>query len=157
MLAVNVLQHQYSISGGAFEKRDLSTKGIWICTGLYGWDYMNKVAFLCHFDHPLSAISIPRIFKEVRSSVPDEHHFEGKLIGGKTWFWSRCTRNCIKELIANQEYLNISLSEVPFKNSINDKIDMTICAETGEITYTKLKGKACPTGISWFFKGMQHV
>lgn len=116
MRSVNVLQRQYAISSDKLGRRILSTKGIVSCTGLYGWDEINKVSFLCHFDDPMSANSTPEILKQIRSQVSNEHYFEAYLIGGKGWLWSRYTRGRIKKLVSSQQVLNISVREIPFNN-----------------------------------------
>ncbi len=158
MRKVNVLQHQYAITASNSELTKLSTKGIWICTGWYGWDRENKVAFLCHFDSPLSAASIPKVLKNIRSCVPDKHHFESVLVGGKGWFWSQRTRNSIKDIVSNQNEVNISITEEPFSKFPFSVINVTICSVTGEVSYEKLSGRPTPNSPwFWFFKPMQHV
>lgn len=154
MSNIRVLQHQYSI---AKNSSLLFTNNIWICTGFYGWDDINKVAFLCHFDHPFSVKSLPVILRKIRRLVPDEHSFEAVLIGGKGWFWSRVTRNNIKNVIKRQSVLKISIVEKPFKNCIANSVDVTICSKTGKVSLEKVVGQSAPNGICWFFKSMQQV
>jgi hypothetical protein len=157
MRNVNVLQHQYAISSEKLGIRKLSTKGIWICTGFYGWDKKNKVAFLCHFDHPKSADAISEILNKIKSQVPEEHHFESYLIGGKSWFWSRFTRNRINGLVENQKELNISINALPFKNLPFSSVNVTICSKTGQVSHEKLAGSPAPKGGVWFFKPLVYV
>ncbi|MEZ9631292.1 hypothetical protein BCT86_13725 [Vibrio breoganii] len=154
MSITRVLQHQYAMTkdGGL-----LSTNSIWICTGFYGWDEANKVAFLCHFDHPLSVSSLPVILREIRRLVSDEHSFEAVLIGGKGWFWSRLTRGNIKALIERQSIVKLSITEKPFRNWLSNTIDVTICSKTGNVSFDKVIGRSAPKGFSWFIKPMQQV
>ena len=154
MSNTRVLQHQYTIAKNG---NLLTTNNIWICTGFYGWDETNKVAFLCHFDHPFSVKSLPAIFRKIRELVPDEHSFDAMLIGGKGWFWSRVTRSNIKAIIKRQSIVKISVAEKPFKNWFSNTVDVTICSKTGKVSFDKVIGKSAPKGISWFIKPMQQV
>jgi len=147
----NVRQHQYGVLASGKSIKYLSTKGIWICTGWYGWDSKNEVAFLCHFDHPASALSVLRILKEVRKMVPEDHHFETTLIGGKGWFWSRWTRQCIKDLALGQTRLNVSINEEPFRNCFTDKVDVTIFPKTGIVSLKPIAKGNVPRKKNWFF------
>ncbi|WP_337916379.1 hypothetical protein [Vibrio cholerae] len=151
---VQVLQHQYSIAKNA---ESLSTNNIWICTGFYGWDSLNKVAFLCHFDHPCSVKALPNILRKIRKLVPDKHSFEACLIGGKGWFWSRTTRRNINACIQKQSIINLSVSEAPFQNWITNKVDLTICSKTGKVSFDKVVGRSTPKGVFWCIKPMQQV
>jgi hypothetical protein len=84
----SVMQHQYAISSEPHGSAVLSTKGILICTGWYGWDPTSGIGFLCHFDRPGSASSVPEIIRELRQVAPENHRFRSVLVGGKEWFWS---------------------------------------------------------------------
>ena len=118
---------------------------------------MNKVAFLCHFDSPLSAKSLPDILEELAKHVPQEHHFEAVLIGGKRWFWSPITRKRIKEFASKQSVINLNFSDIPFCNRPINTIDVTISPITGETHHHKLSGRPARKGFLWFFKKIIKV
>ena len=134
MNSANVLQHQYAFARASDECAVLATKGIWICTAWYGWDEKNKIAFLCHFDSPFSAFSVNRIVNELSGITPKGGQYKSILVGGKKWFWSKCTRNCIKELVATQNNLRISVQEGEYDNCFIDKRDVSICAKSGKVS-----------------------
>jgi len=153
----NVLQHQYAVVKAGNEDLILSTKGIAICTGWYGWDSKNKIAFLCHFDHPCTAFSVPDILKAIKEKSPSDHHFKSVLIGGKRWFWSPCTRNIIKMMVSSQNLIKICIKDGPYDNWPHKKRNIIISATYGVLSTEKLHGKYHPKGIKWFFKPMEKV
>jgi len=153
----NVLQHQYAICVGERGAPLLATKGISICTGWYGWDSKNGICFLCHFDHPWSANSLPNILANLRSYAPKDHKFKSVLVGGKTWWWSRRTRRKIKQFLAQQSELNIVVRDGPFDPFCKDR-DLLVSSKTGHLRVTeKLTGRGAPEGLFWFFGPMRRV
>jgi len=157
MIKPNVLQHQYAISMRGERELVLSTKGILICTGWYGWDSANKIVFLCHFDCPKSADSVPNILKDIKQVAPQNHSFKSVLVGGKKWFWSKTTRRRIKECIATQNEVNISVRNGPYDNAPCAHRNLLISSYKGRIKSQNLSGKSCPKGYLWFFGPMQRV
>jgi hypothetical protein len=153
----NVKQHQYAVV--KFDKNTtyLATKGIWTCTGWFGVDQKNQVAFLCHFDLPSSANSVPEILQVIKEYVPTDNQFESTLIGGKAWAWSKRTRQRIKDTVNNQTDINISISESPFNNWLFNSIDVSVCLGSGKISYTQVQGETTPKGNLWIFRTMERV
>jgi len=152
----NVLQHQYAITDSRDKECILSTKGICICSGWYGWDSKNKIYFLCHFDSPFSANSTPNIIMEILKYAPNEHSFKSILVGGKRRFWSKCTRNIVKQYVNGQNELNIVVRDGPFDNGCA-KRDLVISSQRGRITNQKLEGKSYLDGFCWFLGPMERV
>src|SRR5699024_6866293 len=109
----NVLQHQYAVSRSGQNDFFLSTKGILICTGWYGWDTSSGISFLCHFDHPCSAESVPEILRSLGEMAPQDHSFRSVLVGGKEWFWSKRTRARIRAHVGAQDRLKIKVKDGP--------------------------------------------
>ncbi len=154
----NVLQHQYAITTREVGTAVLSTKGILICTGWYGWDSKNGIAFLCHFDWPKSADSVPEILKELRRVSPVEHRFKSILVGGKSWCWSKITRKRVKKYLTEQNELNISIKDGPLDDPFCRHRDLFISSTGGHLKdQPKLSGKSFPSDFGWFFRPMQKV
>jgi len=154
----NVLQHQYAISSEAGKPTVLATKGILMCTGWYGWDAANGISFLCHFDHPWSARSVPHVLRDLRKIAPEDHSFRSVLVGGKEWFWSRKTRAAIRCQIDAQTELNIKVREGPVDGKWLHHRNLLVSAQRGHIPGNHyLEGSASPRGICWIFGPMQRA
>lgn len=156
-LRPNVLQHQYAISS-AQESTALSTSGIFICTAWYGWDAENEVSFLCHFDRPRSAESVPQVLRDLRAMVPQNHNFRSVLVGGKEWAWSRWTRAVIHKHVNSQTHLNIRVREGPVDGWLLRHRNLLVSPGQGHSKETwKAIGRPSPKGVAWFFKPMVRV
>lgn len=146
---MDVSQHEYGIT--LDPKEELVTRGIWICTGWYGWDTENGVAFLCHLDHPLSPLSVLKILKEIRKNVPENHAFESCLVGGKWYFWSPLTRLFTKVLVWRQKHLNISVKCGGYDHLPWGKRAVHISSAPRKESFENRKGRTHPKGFLWFF------
>lgn len=154
----NVLQHQYAIALSADEPVVLSTKGILICTGWYGWDTTSGISFLCHFDHPWSANSVPQVLRDLRNVAPENHRFRSVLVGGKKWFWSGRTRAAIRRHVDAQTQVNIRVREGPVDGWWFRHRNLLVSAQRGHIPGNHhLDGSATPKGCCWVFGPMQRV
>lgn len=151
---VEVLQHEYGIAKG---EGALVTRGIWICTGWYGWDSDNKVGFLCHLDSPFSALSTGRILYELRSKVSADHYFETYLIGGKCYFWSPITRWVVKRIVRKQSALTIEVKDLPYDNCPLSHRCISIATDTGQVDDKTVPGPSTPKGFFWFFKSVKKA
>ena len=152
-----MLQHQFAIEREVEGSLFLATKGIWICTGWYGWDSKNKVAFLCHFDRPRSALSVTGILDRLSEYVPVEHHFNSVLIGGKQWFWSPKTRKRVELLAKKHDKINIDIVHGQYDNLPFSKRDLTLLDAGGRPLFDRLSGRSHLKGYKWFFEPMQEV
>ncbi len=97
-LYLNVPRGGYGILTNKMEQHSLITYNIWWCTALVGYDKVNGISFLCHFDIPCSASAIPEIVKYIMKLTPN-HEFEIYLVSGTRFSYSfRTSNNIRKEL-----------------------------------------------------------
>lgn len=155
----NVLQHQYAVCIKTTTNHVLTTKGIWICTGWYGWDLQNNVYFLCHFDHPCSAYSVPEILERIKKVSPNTKSLHSVLVGGKRWFWSPLTRQAIINQVKNQNELRIKIKHGPYDNCLFSHRNLAVSLTSSKHRYDpgKLKGRSHPDESGWFFGPMRRV
>lgn len=149
---MDVLQHEYGITNDPEE--ELVTRGITICTGWYGWDTHSNTAFLCHFDSPFSAFSIPRILKDVRANMSQVHHLETYLVGGKVYFWSSITRMLIQLIVNRQKFISISISSGEYDNWPSNRRCVTVSSVPRKANFEHKDGPIHRAGILWFFDPM---
>ena len=101
MNTLEVLQREYGICSKDDWIGTIRTTGIQQCTVWSGFDRKSGVTFLCHFDYPWSARSVPKILEELKELAGPSAKFKSVLIGGRTcrFLWSTKTRNRIKSYI----------------------------------------------------------
>lgn len=154
----NVLQHQYAIvKNHGDDEFALVTKGILICTGWYGWDQKNNLAFLCHFDIPRSVNSMPQILADFHRLVPKDHHFVSTLVGGKSWFWSKNTRERVKDMVRTQKKLSIEVLDGPYDDNLFASRNVVVSPAKGLILGDTVTGDTSPLGVFWIFGPMKKA
>ena len=154
--SIEVLQHEFTVFEGAKEDAVVFTNGVLICTAWYGYDPDSKVAFMCHFDHPWSTNSMPAVLAELRRVSPKNHHYISKLAGGKSWWWSNCTRRFITQHVRQADWLSIDIEPASFKNWPPYE-HFAIATAGGQETSTPLPATRKLEGWSWIVKPMRRV
>lgn len=149
---MDVLQHEYGITNDPDE--ELATRGITICTGWYGWDRHSNTAFLCHFDHPFSAFSIPKILRDIRANISEVHHLETYLVGGKMYFWSPITRMLIKLIVKRQKFISISISSGEYDNWPSHRRCVTVSSVPRQVNFKPREGPVHRVGVLWPLRHM---
>ena len=95
--------------------------------------------------------------KKIKEQYPESKKFDCGFIGGEGWFWSKFTRNKILAVISRETDLEIQVQSEPFNNFPLNKVDVTICIDSGNLSYEKVKGQSSPKGIFWIIAPMQGV
>ena len=151
-----MLQHQFGVLNRNSIEDYLATRNVRWCTAWVGWDAINEVGFLCHFDSPISARSTLAVMKAIRSHVGDDHHFESSLFGGLSWLlgYSQKTRSLICQAADdNKHLLNISIQESPLSKNPLKGIDVSI-DKAGVISFKPVSGESYLPGCAWLLKPM---
>ena len=151
--AIEVLQHEYGISRGDVEGFVLTTRNVCICTAWFGYDSENKIAFMCHFDHPWTPNSVPDILRAIKDVTPEQHKFKSYLAGGKNWYYSIKTRANILSHDAAVLGLNIDVKWIPLPQEPFYQ-SYTIDSVDGAITHARFDSKRKLDGWRWFLGPM---
>ncbi len=130
-MTVEVLQREYGLALRSNGTHIISTPRVETCIVWCGLDPINGVAFLCHFDFPFTANSIPKIINELAAITPANHEFQSQLLGGRPYTWSSATRRRIKSQISQQKILNINVEEGPYFKGLCGK-GIYLNLESGE-------------------------
>ena len=137
-----ILQNEWGSARFDDELNILATTKIVYCTGFYGYDELNEIGFLCHFDLPWSTGSLPCFFSSLQKHIPKERKIKAFLVGGWSFMWSRGTRENVRNYICQlnncgwniklieNEYNNKRLSFI--KTGWGEAIQMDVA--TGEVT-----------------------
>lgn len=154
---VIVFQTEYGFGSRKLGHNFIHTSSVWICTAWIGYDELNRVGFICHFDTPWSTCSTPQILADLAELFPNSHSFLTHLVGGKAWWWSGKTRKNIIGQINYQKRLKIDVKEMPLERSFCREAEYLLDLETGNICSQKKQIKSrfklwarCKNPINFF-------
>ncbi len=79
---LTIRQTEYAFATKKSEYRDLITRGILVCTVVFGIDKQTGVAFIAHFDLPWTTNELHKIVDEAREKAGIDSQFEIQVING---------------------------------------------------------------------------
>jgi hypothetical protein len=98
---VNIRQRQYGFSLKDSAPHALATENVFVCTAWFGFDKINGIAFLCHFDFPSSVDDIPIIVAELKNLLPSsvDLSFDSYILNGSCLANSFHTKKTRKKIL----------------------------------------------------------
>lgn len=149
---IEILQREWSfVESSTTKYQYIVTRNVQSCICVYGFDSLNQICFMAHYDCPCSTVTVPYMFKRIANAInPKNNQISVFIEGGWYPYYSNKTKKLIinyLEKLKDRRGWNIVINQYDLTIPTGGKLDVSLEISSRQHTVYRNKELNCIPSI----------